>query len=573
MKWSEEDVAMKRGQRKNMALRSAGLPVLAAACAILVSGTALAEAPFFWGRAKCETSADCPQYTVCADYVEECGASLYEWGSDNCACPDWDSGPGWEEMPCHCHKCDGANSGPVETGIKLCHMPEVACQSDSDCVEPGSACSKGKCYATGHLVSCEVSGDCDWGWECLDHSWWSVCHDSDTGAAPSGTCCLERVCAPNGWGHPVVGCSGGGGGVAMDVREDPGLGNADTTSSDPGTSNGRGCAMGAVPRTIPWGLVLLAFIIMLPVAISSRRRSGRAMGVVALVFLLGSLSGCDSESAEADVSGQEMSLDTAAEEVAAGQDVGTDLAAPDAGDVAAPEPGDPEFAAYCQGIVDSFRALYEDLELPNNLAQEVPPPEKTGEEFDPNQFFTVLDRLLMEEGWTLDFTYFYASDMGGEPTLVARKMDSPLCQSDPGQPCVSEGFLLHVLVDGTREGWFQLMVLKLMGDQFYREWHGFEGKVILPSQAGLNAWLEEQKKRWSIQDGEDFDEATMAALQVDPVVDVGEEGVHVSIVYFSRGSGVVRWITDISLVPPYSKTPGGESSHETLFECTWCGVP
>ena len=297
---------------------------------------------------------------------------------------------------------------------------------------------------------------------------------------------------------------------------------------------------------------------------------------VCLVFLSAPvllLSGCDSESAEADANGPDVSADTATEKDTAGQDAQPDMAVDGEADAAETPPGDPEFAAYCQGIVDAFRALYEDLELPDNLAQEVPPPEKTGDEFDPNLFFTVLDRLQMEEGWTLDFTYFYASDMGGEPTLVARTTDSPTCQSDPEEPCMSEKVLLHVLVDGTREGWFQLMVLKLMGDQFYREWHGFEGKVILPSHAGLTAWLEGQKKRWSVQGTEDFDEAAMAALKVDPAVDIGDDGVHVNIVYFSRGSGIVRWVADISLEPPYSTAPGGENSHETLFECTWCGVP
>ena len=553
-----------------MTSRMLGLAAVAV-CMLHLAGPALAEEPFFWGGAKCETDADCPQYTVCADYIEECGASLHEWGSDNCGCPDWDSGPGWEEMPCYCHKCDGPNSGPVETGIKLCHMPEVACQSDSDCA-PGLTCHKGECRPGGPLFPCDVSDDCDWGWECIDHSWWSVCHDSDAGAPPSGTCCLERVCVPKGWGHPVMGCSGAGGGIAMDVREDPGLGDADTTSSDPGTSKGSGCAVGAAPGSIPWGLVLLALLIMLPVAIPRRRRRVCVMGAVALVLLLGALSGCGSESAEADVNGQDLSIDTSAEEDAADQDLGQDSTAFGTDDVSQPQPGDPEFAAYCQGIVDAFVALYEDLEVPENLMQENPPPVKNGEEFDPNVFFTVLDRLHMEEGWTLDFTYFY-NDLGGEPTLVARKTDSSLCQSDPEQPCVSEKFLLHVLVEGTREGWFQLMVLKLMGDQFYREWHGFEGKVILPSHAGLTAWLEGQKKRWSVQGTEDFDEAAMAALKVDPAVDIGDDGVHVNIVYFSRGSGIVRWVADISLEPPYSTAPGGENSHETLFECTWCGVP
>ena len=295
--------------------------------------------------------------------------------------------------------------------------------------------------------------------------------------------------------------------------------------------------------------------------------------VTCAVFLLGSLCGCNSQPTAADATGQDLGLGTEARQDPAGRDAGPDPAVPDAGDDAAAGKADSEFAAYCQGIVDAFRALYENLETPENLMQEVPPPLKTGGEFDPNEFLTVLDRLHLEEEWTLDFTYFYASDMGGEPTLVARPTDSPLCQSDPEQPCVTESVWLHVLVDGTREGWFQLMVLKIMGDQFYREWHGFEAATILPSQAGLTAWLEEEKKHLSPSDYDEFDAAAMAAIEVDPLVEVLDDRVQIGLVYFTRWEGIVRRVRDISVVPPYAVVPGGENSYEVLFECTWCGVP
>jgi hypothetical protein len=229
-----------------------------------------------------------------------------------------------------------------------------------------------------------------------------------------------------------------------------------------------------------------------------------------------------------------------------------------------------EFATYCQGVVDGFHALYKDLNVPENLERERALRLKTGEEFDPNEFFQVLDRLEMEQGWTLDYFYGYEFDVGGVPKLVARATESPLCQSDPEQPCVwEENVLLHVVVDGSREGWFQLMVLRLMGDQFYRTWHHFEGKVILPSQAGLNVWAEEQSNWY----GEDFDGTAMAAISVVPVISIGDDGVLVELVYFSTQRGVGRWIADLSLVPPYSPLPGKQNSYQTLFECTWCGIP
>ena len=68
--------------------------------------------------------------------------------------------------------------------------------------------------------------------------------------------------------------------------------------------------------------------------------------------------------------------------------------------------------------------------------------------------------------------------------------------------------------------------------------------------------------------------ALRVLLRARPLqIDVGDESVHVSIVYFSQGSGIVRWVADILTEPPYSFAPEGEHSSEILFECSWCGVP
>ena len=263
---------------------------------VFFAGGALAEEPFFSGLTKCETDADCPQYKVCADYVEECGASLLPWGSDNCACADWDSGPGWEEMPCYCHKCDGPNTGPVETGIKLCYMPKTACESDSDCTEPGLHCYHEECYASGSLSSCETADDCDWGWECLEHSWWrpGTCDNPEGGL--SGGCCLDRVCAPKGWGHPVVGCAGGGGGGGeqADVHTGAGAGEAELESTGDSSSSS-GCSVGVAPAAGPIGLVVLGLLIVFVFWIPRRRRS-RRLDAVAALMLVALLSACTSSS-------------------------------------------------------------------------------------------------------------------------------------------------------------------------------------------------------------------------------------------------------------------------------------
>jgi len=276
------------------------------------------------------------------------------------------------------------------------------------------------------------------------------------------------------------------------------------------------------------------------------RYGGSAVRTAAVVCLLGSVFAFGCESAEVEIADGHSDAEMV-------RDV-----------------GESEFATYCQDIVDAFHALYKGLGVPGHLEVKTALRWKTGEEFDPNEFFLVLDRLKMEAGWTLDYFYGYEVDVGGAPKLVARTTQSSVCQSDPERPCVwEENVLHHVQVDGTREGWFQLMVLRLMGDQFYRTWHHYEGKEILPSQAGLTAWVEEQSDWY----GDAFDGTALAAIPVTPLIGISEEGVRVEMVYFSTPSGIGRWIADLSLVPPYAPLPGTQSRFETLLECSWCGIP
>jgi len=228
-----------------------------------------------------------------------------------------------------------------------------------------------------------------------------------------------------------------------------------------------------------------------------------------------------------------------------------------------------EFAAYCQGIVDAFRALYEGLEIPERILWKGEG--KNGEEFDPNVFFTVLDRLQMADGWVLDFTY-WANDLGGEPTLVARRADTPKCGVVGEQSCVKEDFRGHVLVDGTREGWFQLMVLFQMGQNFYRFWHAGSGRLILPSEVGIEAWIDDQFPGWD--KGEQYDQlkADMATIDVHPLVVDHGDLMEISFIVFSFGGGVLRSHGSWAKTPPYNVVSMAEDNGY-LLECYWCPIP
>lgn len=166
-------------------------------------------------------------------------------------------------------------------------------------------------------------------------------------------------------------------------------------------------------------------------------------------------------------------------------------------------------------------------------------------DFDVNQYFTVLNRLSPEPGWTLDYAYAY-SQLGGSPVLYARRIWSvPILthsayrntrpETDAtGQP----EFLRHVRVDGTPEGFVQLAVLHVMAHQFYLFWHAnYNDERIVHERSQLEALLAKQdvfKKPSS--------EEKQKALSVDlqPVVEMFDASVRVSCLTWTDWGGLYR---------------------------------
>jgi hypothetical protein len=139
-----------------------------------------------------------------------------------------------------------------------------------------------------------------------------------------------------------------------------------------------------------------------------------------------------------------------------------------------------------QRTVDRMAALTQGLEPPEHLLQE--DATKTGREFDVNSYFQVLDRLSMEPGYVLDYVYRY-DEAGGEPVLHARPANRPPYENysaylRAGEP--PDAYLHHVQLDGTAAAFFQLVVLHIMGEQFYLWYHGnMHDTTIIADQAKL----------------------------------------------------------------------------------------
>ncbi|GEM_PF-421418 len=325
-------------------------------------------------------------------------------------------------------------------------------------------------------------------------------------------------------------------------------------------------------------------------------RLGGAWALSALLALAVA-GGCDADSDEADAGIKDAVVDSggdASVEVAAGDEADDlSLVAPDTeverdGDVggdgcdakqvdtAVEEvsvvPEDP-FLVAAQLKVDAFRALCKELEVPDSLRRETGDgPLKDAGSFDPNTFLSVLDRISMEDGWVLDYIYTYRSDLGGYPSLVARAASSPPCQQDPAALCVTEEVWGHLVVEPGKEGLFQVLVLRVMGEQFYRHWHFSQDYRLVLTQQALDAWKSEQLQAVDVEMKEAFQLGT-EALVVHASAEMTETGLVIDHVRVGWNSEPFRGITEVAADAPHELV--GHNSAETgpLIDCFWCVTP
>jgi len=218
---------------------------------------------------------------------------------------------------------------------------------------------------------------------------------------------------------------------------------------------------------------------------------------------------------------------------------------------AAPTPtqtSGPTKPAICkQSTIDALSALHRNLELPDYLIKGSA--RRPAEEFDANETFSILSHLSMEPGYALDYVYFSESS-GGEPILYARPVDqAPYLTYGDFYSATGitintpqrDDYLEHVQVDGTAEGFFELALFRLMGDQFYLFWHaGYNDATALCDHTGLEALLSDlEESEFGLPIS--AEQARQArALDLEPVVEFEEDTVTVAFVFFTRWGGFLQ---------------------------------
>ena len=161
----------------------------------------------------------------------------------------------------------------------------------------------------------------------------------------------------------------------------------------------------------------------------------------------------------------------------------------------------------CQNLFHQLRELkplYE--ETPEEMGE--PDVEKqffAENRFDPNIFFSVLDQVSMQEGYELDYVYWF-SGLGGYPIIFSRnKEESPIPRAkvileaheqDYHDPELSY-FLSTIQFKPTPMGYFQFVLLLQKLHSFYLYWHaGYRSKTIVFSKDISNAIHEFYQEHW-----------------------------------------------------------------------------
>jgi hypothetical protein len=120
------------------------------------------------------------------------------------------------------------------------------------------------------------------------------------------------------------------------------------------------------------------------------------------------------------------------------------------------------------------------------------------------------------------------------------------------------GYISQVITDGTEDGYFQFALLRVIGSQFYLQWHSnYQDKVVICGQVGLEEVL--SNLDWwitGIPEEGFLDEIRgvleqARVLELNPTVEIKDDVVVVSFAYFRKWGGVKRMTITMSKEAPH----------------------
>ena len=179
--------------------------------------------------------------------------------------------------------------------------------------------------------------------------------------------------------------------------------------------------------------------------------------------------------------------------------------------------------------------------------------------FIPNHLLLYMDHLSIREGYTFDFVYALEEN-SGYPIVYARAEDEAAYEDyaafravcDVENPPETCDYLNFVEGDGTEEGYFQFILLSMMGEEFYLYGDARENAVevvadtlrirlladsVLTPKYGT---LAEQKLARQIR-----------KIDPAPLVTIEDEQVTVEVTWFTPSSGLYRTVYVMTPDFPY----------------------
>ena len=214
----------------------------------------------------------------------------------------------------------------------------------------------------------------------------------------------------------------------------------------------------------------------------------------------------------------------------------------------------------CGDAVEAIQALQRGLGLPEELFQydengNLVQPQRQDFDFDVAEYLRELTQIALPEGMVLDWVY----DMnwgGGQPLLYVRdQQKGPFATIDeyrsavcPTSSCPS--FMDQMSsVNNAPQGYMQLAVLHVMGEQFYQWWHALLNDYkIIYNQESLELTLSDiQAEEYSEQGScgsltnEEMDQVRAIDLEPTVTYDTDESTkIRASLIVFSKWGGFSR---------------------------------
>lgn len=216
-------------------------------------------------------------------------------------------------------------------------------------------------------------------------------------------------------------------------------------------------------------------------------------------------------------------------------------------------------------VVAKLMKLYPET-IPEHLLRENPV--RMAGDFDPNSYFSVLRRLSIKPGYTLDYVYdcyIYwegwpeevssgVSPSAGSPCLYARAIDEkPLNSSIGYRDWIRRNDLLSFLVaDGSSDAFFQLAVFRELAGQFYLFWHADYNAIrLLVTPEEVEALIFEVNSGNFGAKFTDKQMVEMRRIAMQPTVEVFDDWVSITYCWFSKWLGLHRSRTSFRRQGPH----------------------